>query len=105
MMSDWSPDGTKLLYTRSQVTGGRYYNQLVTVPVSGDTSTQVTKGKKQHSNGVFSPDVSQVAFMGYDRHKRLQIYRVPLSGGKVKSVTKSSLGAAYPNWGIQPSTS
>ena len=82
----WSPDGNRLLYTRSDASGGRVF----TVRLEGGPPTALTPVEPNEPSPVWSPDGSQIAFSG----PALTV--MDADGSNLHRVT--DIGASSPDW-------
>jgi hypothetical protein len=59
---NWSPDGTKLLYTLMQddAAGSFVLSQLYTIPAGGGSPQAISGGGVQGQDGVYSPDGTKI---------------------------------------------
>lgn len=100
---DWSPDGSRLLFTRhSGVTGGHEAQALWTVPSAGGKATALTAGAPARgdiipgfdSAGSYSPDGRQIAYsheggrVAHDQLQQSNIWVMAANGTHVRQVTR-----------------
>jgi dipeptidyl aminopeptidase/acylaminoacyl peptidase len=86
-----SPDGRNVVYTVQRVDQKteKKYTNLWVVPTTGGEARQFTTGDQHDSNGRWSPDGMQIAFLSdrSDKEKPAQIYLIPFSGGEARRLT------------------
>ncbi len=86
-----SPDGQHVLYTVQRVdrkTEKKYTNLWVASTTKGE-ARQFTMGDQHDSNGRWSPDSKQIAFLSDrgEKDKPAQIYLIPFTGGEAGKLT------------------
>lgn len=99
---DVSPDLTKAVtvVTRREQKEEEYFytNHLYLLDLQGEKDpVQLTHGKKNDSQPVWSPDGSKIAFVRSHEEKS-QIWILPLSGGEAYALTSAKHGASSPKW-------
>ncbi len=108
-MSDWSPDGTKIVYTAEAVTGASGSDKVSYLIVVSDVSIVDGKAKATTSTivsqsltladrgGMFSPDSTKVAFWAWDKAYRATLWVYNIA---TKSLTRiTSHGSDFdPQW-------
>ena len=78
----WSPDGTKIAFSRSD--GGRY--QIFVMNADGTDPVQITYGDNSASDAAWSPDGSRIAFTRCSAGA-CDIYVMNADGGGVRKLT------------------
>jgi TolB protein len=94
----WSPDGTRLLYSR-HVQSVRFRSELFVLPLAGGGETQITSsgpGAALNENPVWSPDGSLVAFNRSVGGDPSRIYVVRPDGTGLRRV--STVPGERPSW-------
>lgn len=83
-----SPDGGTILFTRKHV-GEKFssVSNLWTVPATGGEPRQFTSGDKD-SHGRWSPDGSQIAFIGGREKGHPQLFVMHAAGGEAVQLTR-----------------
>jgi Tol biopolymer transport system component len=61
-LADWSPDGSKILFTGSQTTSNAWLSQIFVLDVASGGTTQLT-GTGYNEHAVFTPDGQRVVWM------------------------------------------
>src|SRR5690242_638958 len=100
-----SKDGSKALFTVTSIEPDgdskveyKYVNQVWMVNTDGSSAPkQLTTTKEGSSQGTFSPDGKQVAFVRAVDSKP-QIFLLSLDGGEAVQLTKYKYGAGTPKW-------
>lgn len=93
-----SPDAKWVLYQQTTIDLGKSRNtDLFLVPTTGGTPRALTSSPKSDSQGRFSPDGKQVAFLS-SRDGAPQIYILDLAGGEARKVTNLSQGVGAFKW-------
>ena len=88
-----SPDGKMLAISHYDQPGVAYedldfrYSQIYTVPIEGGTPTQVTQERPSFWHG-WSPDGQTLAYAAL-RNDDIDIYTIPVSGGKEKPLASA----------------
>ena len=88
-----SPDGKMLAISHYDQPGVAYedldfrYSQIYTVPIEGGTPTQVTRERPSFWHG-WSPDGQTLAYAAL-RNDDIDIYTIPVSGGKEKPLASA----------------
>jgi dipeptidyl aminopeptidase/acylaminoacyl peptidase len=102
--SDWSPDGSLILYTTID-NNGRGRRDLATIPATGGASHQVTVTRDMDEGpGTWSPDGSMIAYTRGDG-VRNEIWVMDADGsGQHLLVTLPGKDAAAPEWSPDGST-
>jgi len=86
-----SPDGARVLFQRKVIDRNKYVTNLFTVDFDGHLR-QITQGDGGESNGRWSPDGSQIAFIG-KRGESSQIFLLPTDGGEAAALTNLPEGS------------
>ena len=93
-----SPDGKWVLYQQTAIDLGKSRNtDLFIVPAGGGAPRALTSHPKSDSQGRFSKDGLQVAFLS-SRDGAPQVYVLDLAGGEARRVTNLSQGVANFRW-------
>jgi dipeptidyl aminopeptidase/acylaminoacyl peptidase len=93
-----SPDAKWVLYQQTTIDLGKSRNtDLFLVPTTGGAPRALTSSPKSDSQGRFSPDGKQVAFLS-SRDGAPQIYVLDLAGGEARKVTNLSQGVGAFKW-------
>ena len=93
-----SPDGKWVLYQQTTIELGKGRNtDLFLAPVLGGAPRAITSHPKSDSQGRFSKDGSQIAFLS-SRDGAPQVFVLSLSGGEARRVTNLSQGVASFRW-------
>lgn len=93
-----SPDGKWVLYQQTTIDLGKSRNtDLFIVPAGGGAPRALTSHPKSDSQGRFSKDGSQVAFLS-SRDGAPQVYVLDLAGGEARRVTSLSQGVGSFRW-------
>lgn len=96
--AEWSPDGRSLV----MFGGSRISPQIHVTDNLGQKPRAVTARGGVNLDPSFSPDGRQIAFVGCPRavcvESNYEIYRIPVSGGKVTRVTSDSVRDHDPYW-------
>ncbi|MBI3137151.1 MAG: S9 family peptidase [Sphingobacteriales bacterium] len=98
-------DGSKAIFTVTSIepdgeskTDYKYTSQVWIVPSDGSSAPlQLTTGKENASQPVFSPDGRQVLFVRSVEGKS-QLFLLALEGGEAVQLTKFKYGAGNPKW-------
>ena len=105
-----SPDGSKVLFTYSQVNMGedKYDTHIWLLDLSKKRPVQFTHGMENASNPRWSPDGKTILFTSSrpseddekddKEKKKAQIYLIPVSGGEAKRITDFEDGVQNPVW-------
>jgi Tol biopolymer transport system component len=88
---DWSPDGTRFVYTEARLRPGRVQNRLATMNVDGTGRRPLTQyGGADEVNGKWMPDGQTIVFEQLrDRGNRSDIATIPASGGPIRKLLAS----------------
>jgi len=93
-----SPDGKWILYQQTTIDLGKSRNtDLFLVPVGGGAPRAITSHPRSDSQGRFSRDGAQVAFLS-GRDGAPQVYLLDLGGGEARRVTNLSQGVSSFRW-------
>ena len=95
---DWSPDGTRLVYTEARPVGDRADNRLAIVNADGTGRRALTRyGGRNEINPKWTPDGQTILFENLrERGRRSSIMAVPFSGGSPRTLYDS------PGWDTNP---
>lgn len=66
---DWSPDGSRIAYVRTEATE----TQVMIINADGSQPHRVTHGPTSHIDPQWSPDGTQLAYVAADTHTRLMV--------------------------------
>jgi dipeptidyl aminopeptidase/acylaminoacyl peptidase len=99
-----SNDGSKAVFTVTAIEPDgdtkweyKYVNQIWTVTTDGSSSPKQLTAKEGSSQGAFSPDGKQIAFVRVSDGKP-QVFIISLDGGEAIQLTKYKYGAGTPKW-------
>lgn len=99
-----SKDGSKAVFTVSSIEPDgdskleyKYTNQVWMINTEGNTTPRQLTTRENSSQGVFSPDGKQIAFVRTIEN-RSQIFLLSLDGGEAIQLTKYKYGASNPQW-------
>lgn len=97
-----SPDNSKavIVVTRREQKEEEYFytNHLYLLDLLGEKEpVQLTHGRKNDSQPVWSSDGSKIAFVRSHEEKS-QVWILPLSGGEAYALTSAKHGASSPKW-------
>ncbi len=93
-----SPDSKWVLYRQTTIDLGKSRNtDIFIVPTAGGVPRALTSHPKSDSQGRFSKDGSQIAFLS-SRDGAPQIYVLDLAGGEARRVTNLSQGVSNFRW-------
>ncbi len=96
-----SPDGTQLLYVRSDAdwTRNRTRSHIWRVNVDGSASTQLTAGADSETSPRWSPDGSLIAFLARrDGERVTQIHLISNRGGEARILTRHPTAVSDIDW-------
>jgi Tol biopolymer transport system component len=89
----WSPDGSKILFTRQ--TSSR--TQIFVMNADGTGVTRLTSGPEGNRTPVWSPDGSMIAFVSA-RDGNLELYVMDSDGANETRLTRTSGPESQPAW-------
>ncbi len=93
-----SPDGKWVLFQQTTIDLGKGRNtDLFIMPAGGGPARALTSHPKADSQGRFSPDGRQIAFLS-SRDGAPQVFLLDLAGGEARRVTNLSQGVANFRW-------
>ena len=96
MFPDFSPDGSKILF--SGLVGSDPHSDLYTVNADGSGLVQLTSSAGNNSFGVWSPDGSKIAFIS-DRTGFDQVWVIDTNGGNPEQLTTDPTSKGQvPDW-------
>jgi Tol biopolymer transport system component len=95
---DWSPDGTRLVYTQARIRGERVQNRLVVVNADGTGRRALTAfGGRDEINPKWMPDGQTIVFEHLrEGGQRSRIVAMPAAGGAPRVIYDS------PGWDTNP---
>jgi TolB protein len=95
---DWSPDGTRIVYTEGRLRGNRVDNRLAMVNADGSGRRTLTAfGGRNEINPKWMPDGQTIVFEHLRQSgRRSQIMAMPAGGGAPRTVYDS------PGWDTNP---
>ena len=95
-----SPDGTRLLYTRSHVNldADRRDAELVVTDLASGVSRVLPAARASASDPRWSPDGSSIAFLEQDDRKHRNVFVMPASGGVALRATDAIAGVDAYAW-------
>lgn len=89
-----SPDGSQILFADRHINDkNKYITNLFSVDVKTKTIKQWTQGEGGAGSGRWSPDGSQIAFIGGRDKPGSQIYVMDASGGEARKLTSLPEGS------------
>jgi TolB protein len=95
----FSPDGTRLVFTRERGTGDFGPAALFTMRLDGSHLHRLTPFSSHADDSDWSPDGKRIVFDGYPGSEAFgDIYVVDSSGGRVVNLTRDTYGQADPAW-------
>lgn len=88
-----SPDGARVVFTvtRQELEAGERWSEIWRMEADGSGLRQMTTGRHQDADPVFSPDGSTILF-GSDRGDGGQLWAMPVDGGEPRRLTDFSPG-------------
>jgi Tol biopolymer transport system component len=88
---DWSPDGTRFVYTEARLRPGRVQNRLAIMNVDGTGRRPLTRyGGPSEVNGKWMLDGQTIVFEQLrDRGNRSDIATIPAGGGPIRQLIAS----------------
>jgi Tol biopolymer transport system component len=88
---DWSPDGTRFVYSETRLRPRRAQNRLVIMNVDGTGRRPLTSfGGANEVNGKWMPDGQTIVFEQLrERGNRSDIASIPASGGPIRKILGS----------------
>ena len=92
--SDWSPDGSRLVYRDSR-TGVNVNDEIYVSSADGSGARNLTASPANDWSPAWSPDGEQIAFAS-DREGELRIFVMGADGSGVRRVTE--IWGEYPAW-------
>ena len=92
--SDWSPDGSRLVYRDSR-TGVNVNDEIYVSSADGSGARNLTASPANDWSPAWSPDGEQIAFAS-DREGELRIFVMGADGSGVRRVT--DIWGEYPAW-------
>lgn len=96
-----SPDGTQLLYVRSDADWDENatVSRIWRVNSDGSASVQLTNGENSESSPRWSPDGSTIAFLTErGDHEETQIYLISNYGGEARALTEHPTSTSSIQW-------
>ncbi|HEY5257873.1 MAG TPA: S9 family peptidase [Candidatus Baltobacteraceae bacterium] len=96
----FSPDGTRLLFTRSRVDleTDRHDTELVVLGVADGVARVLTQDRTAVSAPTWSPRGDRMAFVAPDDQHHNQIWILPVAGGEAQRATSAPQGVAQYAW-------
>jgi Tol biopolymer transport system component len=95
---DWSPDGTRIVYTEARVAGERVENRLALINADGSARRALTRyGTTDNVNPKWTPDGQTILFERLrETGRRSAIMAMPSAGGRARMIYDS------PGWDTNP---
>src|SRR5205085_1528343 len=90
---DWSPDGTRIVFTRSED-----IVNLWVMASDGSNQRQLTSGAGFQHAGAWSPDGTRIAYGAAAPDAPTQITVVNADGTNVRTLTQGSVSSGNPRW-------
>jgi TolB protein len=95
----WSPDGTRLVFTRCNVQPGfTEYCDIDIAHADGSRALRLVGGHRNNGDATFSPDGRWVAFDSDRAGLQSAVWRVSARGGGLIRLTPANLEAFWPSW-------
>jgi Tol biopolymer transport system component len=92
--ADASPDGSMIAFGRDA--GGS--SQIFVASADGTQVRQVTHDPVEATDAVWSPDGSEIAYVGFGKGTTRNIFVVDVATGRSRKLTHGSADAANPDW-------
>jgi hypothetical protein len=93
----YSPDGTKIAFTRAPVSSLNPLSKIWTMNSGGTGQAQLTLGTGNDERPSYSPDGTMIAF-STNRNGNYEIYKIPAAGGTATRLTNNTASDRYPSW-------
>ena len=95
----WSPDGTRLLFTVTafDLPKAKSNADIYVVDADGSNLHQLTRNEGYDGNARWSPDGTSFLFVS-GREAGSQLWIMPIDGGEPRQITKLSTGVDEPRW-------
>jgi TolB protein len=89
---DWSPDGTKIAFSRFQLSGCcAFVSDIVVVNADGTGAATLTDGTSENTTPAWSPDGAKIAFSSTrDVDSNAEIYVMNADGTGVNALTETA---------------
>ena len=94
---DWSPDGTKIVFTADECSNSFNNNEIYTINSDGTNLKKLTNNAFSDSNPIWSPDGKKIAFVSY-RDGNSEIYVMDPDGSHQVNLTKNPAEDGWPVW-------
>jgi Tol biopolymer transport system component len=93
-MASWSPDGTRIAFTRS--VGGNF--DIFVMNADGSGQVDLTNDEANDFSPCWSPDGLKIAFVSDRNDERAEIYSMNADGSSVTRLTNVAGGNQWPDW-------
>ena len=95
-----SPDGELVVYVVSRIDldENKSASRIHRVPFAGGDAAALTRAGRSASHPRFSPDGSQLAFLGSEEGDKTQIWLLPLAGGEARVLSRLPAGVSSFAW-------
>jgi Tol biopolymer transport system component len=96
----WSPDGTRIAFSRHPWVRNYEYADIWVMDASGQNPTRLTSGVRTGEYNwwpAWSPDGKKIAFYRW-KDKKSEIWVMNADGSDQRPLTKLGLDARYPSW-------
>jgi Tol biopolymer transport system component len=94
VVTSWSPDGTKLLFTSTRDAQNSFFlTEIYSMKIDGTNIIRLTNNQMEAQRGVFSPDGTKIAFQrrrAFAEDQILEIFVMNADGSNQTDITNSS---------------
>jgi Tol biopolymer transport system component len=94
---DWSPDGTKIVFTGDECTNNPDKSEIYVVNADGTNLVRLTTNSDFDLRPVWSPDGEKIAFVSL-RDGNLEIYIMNADGSQQTNLTQNAANDDWPVW-------
>jgi tricorn protease-like protein len=91
----WSPDGSKIAYSRNYLSGGIPQADIYICNTDGSNEVKLTSASGRDENPCWSPDGNQILFQS-ERDGNFEIYKMNSDGTNQERLTNEP---AWDGWG------